>query len=161
MLRDEVAWIPLTRGWVTVVDKVDADLGTRRWSSDGATVKRAYAVRRGKRWSSAIFLHRVIAERMGLDIADKDVDHIDGNRLNNRRSNLRAATRSENARNSGARRNSKSGIKGVHLRDGRWIAQIGMSGRRVYLGSFATIEAAAAAYAEAAKKYHGEFARTE
>ncbi len=90
------------------------------------------------------------------------IDHRDGNPSNNRWSNLRRATISQNNANRRVHRNNKCGFKGVvrnHI--GRWCAAIYKNGRRYHLGSFATAEEAHAAYVTAARKLHGEFARTE
>jgi len=90
------------------------------------------------------------------------IDHRDGNSTNNRRTNLRLASPSQNTAN---RRpgNNRSGYKGVdfHRRLERWRAVICNKGRRIYLGSFTTPEAAHAAYAAAARELFGEFARPE
>src|ERR1043165_3940616 len=86
------------------------------------------------------------------------VDHIDGNGLNNRRSNLRLATYAQSSMNRGRNIKNSSGYKGVDLKDGKWRAEIQVSRKKVYLGRFSTPEEAYAAYCEAAKKYHGEFA---
>ena len=90
-----------------------------------------------------------------------NIDHIDGNGLNNRIENLRDATLFENARNRGPQRNSKSGIKGVywHVASGRWQAKIQHYGKGKNLGYYATPEEAREAYCKAAKELHGEFAR--
>jgi HNH endonuclease/AP2 domain len=90
------------------------------------------------------------------------IDHRDGDGTNNRWTNLRRATPSQNTANRRPQNNS-SGYKGVdlHRRLGRWRAVICKKGRRIYLGSFATPEAAHAAYAAAARKLFGEFARPE
>lgn len=88
-----------------------------------------------------------------------DIDHIDGNRSNNRLSNLRAATRAQNRQNMrSAKSNSESGVLGVHKRTGcnTWVAQIQKDGITISLGSYKTIEEAAAAY-KAAKKVLHEF----
>jgi hypothetical protein len=85
-----------------------------------------------------------------------EIDHINGNRADNRAANLREATRSQNMANTPVRRDSRSGVKGVRRhRAGRWVASIGGS----HLGVFDTPEAAHAAYCAAAKRRHGEFAR--
>lgn len=91
-----------------------------------------------------------------------DIDHIDMDRSNNRIANLREATRSENMHNIGAPANNTSGVKGVcwHRRSKKWDARIEAGGRRINLGCFANLDDAARAYAEAAQKHHGCFART-
>lgn len=105
--------------------------------------------------------HRIIwAMHYGV-WPDHQIDHIDGNKLNNCISNLRACDYFGNAQNVGkTARPSKSKYKGVDFHRGRWRARIRPGdGSRLDLGYFATEEEAAAAYAEAAAKFHGEFAR--
>lgn len=87
-----------------------------------------------------------------------EVDHKDRNPLNNRIGNLRAATRSENAKNKTKKKNVTSKYTGVHLRGKHWIASIRINTRATFLGNFKTEEEAAIAYNEAAKIHHGEFA---
>jgi hypothetical protein len=91
------------------------------------------------------------------------IDHRDGNSTNNRWSNLRRATPSQNSANSRRSRQNTSGYKGVCLcrRSGRWRAFICKQGRVIHLGTFATPDAAHAAYMVAARKLFGEFARPE
>jgi hypothetical protein len=105
--------------------------------------------------------HRIVLKMVtGDDFGAMFVDHIDGNRANNRPSNLRVASNAENCRNRGSNRNSKTGVKGVTRRFGGFIATIGVDGRIKHLGLFKTIDDARGAYAEAAEIYHGKFART-
>jgi hypothetical protein len=92
------------------------------------------------------------------------VDHVDStNPLNDRIENLRLASRSQNKANSTIYSNNSSGYKGVywHRQACKWKAQIGVNGKRVYLGLFNKREEAHAAYCEAAKKAFGAFARFE
>lgn len=89
---------------------------------------------------------------------EHQIDHINGNRADNRLSNLREATPGQNAHNAKARSTNKSGLKGVSLHRGRWHARIVVDYKMIILGYFPTKEAAHAAYCVAAKKYHGEFA---
>lgn len=89
------------------------------------------------------------------------VDHIDGNPLNNQRSNLRLCTKRENARNQKRRADNKSGYKGVHqrIRSSSWIARIQVQDDRHFIGEYSTSEEAARAYDAAARALYGEFAR--
>lgn len=87
-------------------------------------------------------------------------DHIDGNKLNNRRSNLRTATKSQNSQNRPVSPTSTSGYKGVCLckKTGNWLARIKLYAKTIQLGSFPTKEAAAIAYNNAAIKHFKDFA---
>jgi hypothetical protein len=89
------------------------------------------------------------------------IDHIDLNPSNNRISNLRLASDSQNAANKKGRTNSRSLIKGAHwsTSEGRWRSSIKVNRKQIHLGWFDTKEEAAAAYAVAAAHYFGEFAR--
>lgn len=107
-------------------------------------------------------MHRLI---MGLKYGDpRKVDHIDGDGLNNRRSNLRLAGAQSNRWNSTAVRGARSHYKGVNWcwfrnkTGGKWRAQISVDGRQRHLGLFGT-EEEAAAYNKVARELHGEFAR--
>lgn len=102
-------------------------------------------------------MHRLI-----LNVTDAIVfvDHIDGNGLNNQRSNLRACSNAENLMNRPANKNNTSGFKGVILdkTNGKWIAQIMLKRKHIGLGSYSNKIDAAKAYNDAAKIYFGEFA---
>lgn len=89
--------------------------------------------------------------------ADKEIDHIDGNRANNEFSNLRLVTRSQNRFNSYS---SRGHMKGIFERNGKFIAKIGFKGQRIYLGQYSSADLAAAAYQQAAQDLHGEYAYT-
>jgi hypothetical protein len=96
-----------------------------------------------------------------------EVDHKNANTMDDAWHNLRVATRSENQHNRGVRKDTTTGFKGVRFqrsahgnRCGYYVAQIGVGGKRVYIGSFKTAEEAAAAYAKAAVEHHGVFARS-
>ena len=91
---------------------------------------------------------------------DVVTDHIDGNRLNNQRANLRYATRCENKRNSRLNSNNTSGYKGVSWlgRDKRWMAWIHVDGQNRYIGSFTSEVEAAYHYNLKAAEIFGEFA---
>lgn len=106
--------------------------------------------------ANTLYLHRFII------IAKKGqiVDHIDGDTMNNTRSNLRIATHQQNMANS-KKRIGNTGYKGVQKRcDGKkWVARIQVNRKGIHLGSFTTPEDAARAYDDAAVIHFGEFAR--
>jgi hypothetical protein len=91
----------------------------------------------------------------------KVVDHINGDKLDNRRSNLRQATHAENMRNRKMQVNNKSGFRGVHQKkkDGLWYAQIKVNGIQKFLGSFKNPLDASVAYEKESQKEYGEFRR--
>lgn len=154
--------IALTQGQVTAVDAGDYEWLMQWywyawWNKNGECF---YAVRtmteeedsgRGR-----IYMHRLIAGSPDFP----HVDHEDQDSLNNRRSNLRAATVSQNGCNRGRQANNTTGFKGVKLdkRDGAYTASIKIHRKPKHLGTFDTAEKAARAYDAEAKMLHGEFA---
>lgn len=103
-----------------------------------------------------ILMHRYIMK------PDKDIeiDHIDGNRMNNQRNNLRFANSSQNKMNRGPRKDNTSGYKGVswHNQRNKWTARIKIGDKYVHLGLFDNIELAKEAYNKSALENHGKFA---
>ncbi len=93
---------------------------------------------------------------IGQPVPPLVTDHINGDGLDNRRSNLRVVTRSQNAQNRGPVGGRQ--FKGVSARDGRWRAQIRVDGRTIVVGKYDTEQQAAIAWNKAALQYHGEFA---
>lgn len=166
-VEGNIAYVPLTQGYQAIIDAADVPLVEGfNWHvlverRRDQSVKSIYAVRNfvpdeGKRRSA--YMHRFLMPLpKGLQ-----VDHIDGDGLNNRRANLRSATNSQNQHNQRLRYGNTSGIKGVSWmkRDRRWKAEIRVDGRRQYLGYFTDPNEAAAAYADASAKLHGQFGRT-
>lgn len=121
----------------TVVDAADKNLAKHRWYLLGG----GYAVRvtriDGRRRMT--YLHRTL---LGLQHGDLRVgDHRDGDRLNNRRSNLRTTTPSGNAQNRGANA-ARLLPRNVYTRGDRWRVQVKVGGKPKHLGVFLTIEAA-------------------
>lgn len=106
--------------------------------------------------------HRLIWYIMtSSDPNELQIDHIDGDKLNNKFSNLRLATQTQNMRNRGVNKKSKSQLKGAQWRKDKqkWCAQITVNQKVKHLGYFPTPELAHMAYCKAAAELHGEFAR--
>ena len=155
--------IPLTpEGYALVDDEDYAYLSGWAWHKEmlgSGEHKNPYA-RRGTNLYGGIkktkAMHRLI---MG-NPTGKEVDHINGDTLDNRRANLRVCTRAENAKNRKINRNNTSSYKGVHRHQtGAWRSRIQVGGKRISLGLFDTPELAHAAYKRAEKEYYGEYAR--
>jgi HNH endonuclease/AP2 domain len=157
-VEGDVAYVPLTQGYEAVIDAADVPLvGGVNWTAN-VRPQGCYAYRHKPRPDSGpIYLHRFL---MG-DPDELDVDHVDGDRLNNRRSNLRLATRSQNMQNGKLRKDNTSGHKGVVFikETGKWRAQVARDGRAMYFGNYATIEEAIDAARAARESLHGAFAR--
>jgi hypothetical protein len=109
--------------------------------------------------SRHVLLHRLLHDLENLDLPI--IDHIDGNKLNNRMSNLRIANDSINNMNKGLQKNNKSGCRGViwHSRDSIWEAYISVGRTHIYLGRFLDYQDAVNARSIAEAKYFGEYAR--
>ncbi len=154
--------LPLTKGQSAIVDREDYERLAvfnwyATWSESAGTF---YATRSihspAGREGSKMQMHReLLSAPPGVT-----VDHRNGDGLDNRRNNLRLATRSQNACNRAVFKNSTSGIKSVifHKQNRRWRARIQIDGERISLGCFATKQEAQAAYISAAARIHGEFA---
>lgn len=143
--------IKLTRGQYALVDDEDYDsLSQYKWycSSNG------YACRRPA--SGIVYMHRVLA----MPINGLETDHINRNRLDNQKHNLRPLTRTLNNMNSPSEKNSSSKYRGVYFCKARhkWIAQISINRKPKNLGGFNSEEDAARVYNEAAEKYYGSVA---
>jgi hypothetical protein len=146
--------IALTNGGVTLVDDEDFErLSQHHWSRHA----KGYVIRYASR-TVMVWMHREI---MGLPRGDKRcVDHINGAKADNQRSNLRVCTRSQNNMNRAMQGNNKSGFKGVYWcrREEKWLAKVRVDGKRITVGAFDTAESASEAYKAAATQYYGEFA---
>lgn len=146
--------IELTQSKFTLVDYEDYEyLSQFKWQFN-----KGYA-RRSWRKNNKIFnmsMHRAI-----MNPSEKEqIDHINGDKLDNRKENLRICTSTGNNRNVNSHKGI-SGYKGVHWykKVGKWAAFITINYKHKYLGSFNEKADAALAYNKAAKKYFGEFAK--
>jgi hypothetical protein len=140
------------KGHVIFIDDDDHDLVSQ---SSWYLNHKGYPV--SERNGKHIFLHRLV---MKITDPKIQVDHIKGNKLDNRKSQLRPCTNQQNQFNRGKNKNNTSGFKGVKWRRDRskWIAVIQVNHKRKILGSFDCPKKASRAYVDAAKKLHGEFA---
>jgi len=156
LIEGNTARVILTQGYSAIIDASDVSLVSRRNWYAWVGPSGVYAVHCKNRHT--VRMHRIImGNPQGLQI-----DHIDMNGLNNRRGNLRVATRSQNKCNMAARADNSSGLKGAHLsgQPGRWKSTITIGGKRTSLGVYDTPEEAHAAYCNAVSEHHKEFART-
>lgn len=151
--------IQLSQGLIARVDDEDfAELSKYNWY---ASMNRKHYARRhqminGKK--TKIYMHRQV---LGVEDPKVFVDHIDGDGLNNCRSNLRRASHSENLANVFKRSGTSSKYRGVNYRksSGKWQVQIQHQGKLYFVGSFVDEDEAARAYDKRAVDLFGEFAK--
>jgi len=154
-LNKSYRFIPLTRNKNAIVDVEDFEW-LSQWNWHARLTRNSntfYAARTD--WGQKIFMHR---EVLGCKT---EVDHKNGDALDNRKQNLRKSTHAQNMCNVGTPSNNTSGFKGVSWgrRENKWRSYITLHGKQKHLGFFPNKEDAAHAYDEAAKILHGEFAR--
>ena len=137
--------------FILVDDEDFVEVSVHKWF-----VSRGYAVR-NKGYGVQSRMHREIMNAP----KELQVDHINHNRLDNRKQNLRLCTNAENAHNSRTRKDNTSGFKGVcwHKQERKWYAYIRVDGRGKSLGLFFCLIKAAVAYDKAAIKHFKEYAR--
>lgn len=150
-----IRYITLTRNMVAVVDSADyPELAAFNWQAIFNKGK-WYAAR--LQWENG----KCKRPKMHQQIMGINSDHIDGDGLNNRRSNLRPATQQQNTRNRSKSATNTSGFKGVCRtpQEGKWRARIAVNCSTKFIGLFDSPEEAARAYDAAAIQLHGEFAK--
>ena len=143
--------IPLTQGKFALVDDGDySDLIRFKWQ---------YHMGYAKRGMKCIKMHRQIFKLVNVP-PRIEIDHINGNKLDNRRCNLRICNRSQNVKHVSKRKDTKNTYKGVHFVKNRnkWIARIQIDGHRIHSGYYPTQIEAAKRYDQLAKRFHREFA---
>lgn len=147
--------IPLNKGQFAIVDDEDYDwLSQRKWQF--GTGGYAGRIQRVGRKTTPLLMHRVI-----MNAPDgTEVDHRNRNKLDNRKSNLRLCTPSQNQANTPKRGTGTSRYKGVSWAKScdRWIAHIHINRKTRHVGSFTSELDAAKAYDAAAREYFGSFA---
>ncbi|CAJ2903309.1 pathogenesis-related transcriptional factor and ERF protein [Burkholderia pseudomallei] len=149
-------------GLVAWIDESDLErVSCRKWRAAKITSStgQVYFYAEAKIDGKVVYLHRFILDAKRGEL----VDHRDRDPLNCRRNNIRRCTHSQNMMNRPVLPQNKLGVKGVHFdqRRGRYYVEIYANGSRIRLGSYGTLDAAKQAYAEGAKRYHGEFANHE
>lgn len=153
-----MAEIKTKKGETILVDDEDFEwLNQWRWWVDN----RGYARRTYKDPETKkvvlVQMHRLI---LGINATEVQGDHINGNKLDNRRANLRPCHISENVRNRKMHKGKRFGLKGVYKgKRGRFYSSIFHNGVKRHLGSFDTAEDAAEFYQLASDMLHGEFSR--
>lgn len=152
--------IKLTQGKFALVDDEDFEkINQHQWwySRHGYAMRTIHFGPRSRPQKRNVSMHR---ELLGLTHRSVLVDHVDGNKLDNTRANLRLSTKSTNGCNRGPTRKNKSGYKGVykHPQCNRWQSTIRVKGKTRYLGLFKKPQEAALAYNKAALQHFGEYA---
>lgn len=141
-----------------------SEVRARQWNTrysgrEAFTYSDANGYKCGNILDSRLLAHRVIWKMWNKTMPDMDIDHINGNKSDNRIDNLRLATCSENSWNAEKRSDNTSGYKGVSFDKSRglWAAYINAYGKRKHLGRFRLIEDAHMAYEKASIEMHGDF----
>ena len=150
--------IPLSRGMFAIVDDEDySQLASVRWYA--APGRHTFYAKRDVRRNGS--KGRILMHRYLLGCPDGlEVDHKNGNGLDNRRSNIRIATRSQNRANTGLQINNISGVKGVCrcAETGRWKVRVQWQLQNIWVGRFDSLEEAVEARYEVVMRLQGEFA---
>lgn len=154
--------IKLPKGTTVFLEDADQDLTRYKWNHLEGYAYRQVGSRRDR---STILMHREVMERvLNRSLAiDEHVDHINGNRSDNRRSNLRTVTRSQNMMNRGRTRLNPIGFKGVRKKPDLllrpYTSVITLDSKRFFIGYFSSPEEAAWMYDQWANALHSEYAR--
>lgn len=151
IIEGEIAKIPLGIGakdGYAIVDSDMAWISMYQWHK--LVIGYAHCTKQG-------YMHHIIMGKQGKGAY---IDHINRDKLDNRRENLRIVSATQSASNTAPVVGSSSVYKGVWLRKkyGTWIAEISPNGKKIHLGSYKTPEQAARAYDKAAIEYFGEYA---
>lgn len=152
--------IHLKGGDISISSKDYQNISQYKWTAQMARNWKRYVIASIKlegKWKT-VQLHRfILGAKKG-----QEVDHVNGDTLNNTRENLRICTKSQNRMNQDKYKNNNSGYKGVHFdrHIGKWRAQVNKDGTYLFSKYYDNLMEAVDAYNKNAKRYHGEFART-
>lgn len=150
-----ISKIKLTQGKYAIIDTADFEWLTKfKWQyTHGYARRTIYDYSNGwrNRKAKREYMHRLIM----CEPPDKLIDHINGDSLDNRRSNLRIADKTINNFNSNRYVNSSSGHRGVYVKGKKFYSQIRKNNKKINLGTFSTLEEAIEAYQKAALLYYG------
>jgi len=146
--------IKLTRGKLALIDNEDFEyLNQWKWHWDGE-----YAARTIKfnGITHKITMHRLILNNIPKG---KESDHINRDKLDNRRNNLRIVSNAENQMNKNLQKNNRSGVRGIcwYGKYDKWQTRIGFGGKKMFLGYFSNIKDAIEIYNTTSKKLYGKF----
>jgi hypothetical protein len=148
--------IPLTRGYTALVDDSDYDpVHHSKWLYIGSGYAGRFVTIGGQK--KLLYLHRFLLDAQ----PDQRIDHINGDRLDNRRANLRLVTLFQNQQNRKCPTHTASNKKGVnwHRKKGKWHVRISVEGTRIHLGYYDDLETAAQVYDAAARHFFNGYAR--
>lgn len=147
-----------------LIDDEDFEwLNKYRWCINSQYASRTSRFKENQHKQKAMYMAIEIMKEHNLYNKNKEIDHINRNKLDNRKCNLRMATKSQNGYNIKFLKNNTSGYKGVFRNSNigakkRWRAMIQIEKKRIFLGCFSSAIEAAKAYDKAALKHHKEFA---
>lgn len=145
-------WICLGYGRFTLIDADQYEIvSKKKWTLSAAGYARTNGFVNGKK-SANVYLHRFILGLKSGEIAD----HISGDKLDNRKSNLRTVTQSENIHNTHCKPRSSTGFRGVIKSRGKYTATITVCKKRIYMGEFLASHEAARAYDFASAFFYGK-----
>lgn len=156
-IEGDTAFIPLTQGYEAIIDAADVGL-VEQWNWYALVAPHTvYAIRRDADTRRTVYLHRALLNAP----ASLEVDHVSCDGLDNRRTNIRLATASQNQHNKRIHQKNASGFKGVswHASTKKWRARICLNKKSMHLGVFPSADLAHQCYAAACAELHGDFGR--
>lgn len=149
--------IKLTQGKFAIVDDSDFEyLNQFKWYYSCGYAQRSLP-RNGKSQDKKL-MHREIIEMSKAIEKDIEIDHINHNKLDNKKENLRVCTHAENLQNKSNYKNNSSGFRGVTKYKNKWLAKIARNKKTVFIGYFEDVIEAAKAYDTKALEYYGNLA---